>query len=142
MLLATLAEFCTPQEPNNVQVMLYFDEAHELGKSPVVVGGRKTRYDIMWSTLFHFNTPSVFTVFLSTQSSMSLLAPSAKTARSSRQHRKELLQAPITETPFDCHPSFPLRRGQYGLADLKDLAFLARFGRPLYVIRFIRLSFY
>ena len=115
--------------------MLYFDEAHELAKD---IGGKKL-YDAMWSILAEFQNDCVFTIFLSTESSISLLAPSREPARSTRQYKTAALWGPITETPFDCHPIFPLQPGQYGLEDIAKLEFIAAFGRPLYVIP-IRLS--
>ncbi|KAL6308486.1 hypothetical protein BKA93DRAFT_822235 [Sparassis latifolia] len=43
-----------------------------------------------------------------------------------------LRQAPITETPFDCSPAFPLRPATLTLKDITSLHFLAQFGRPLF----------
>ncbi|KAH7890620.1 hypothetical protein F5I97DRAFT_1923094 [Phlebopus sp. FC_14] len=115
-----------------VEVILYFDEAHEL--KHVIKGNpdEKTLYDALWSILGLFDYDAIFTLFLSTQSSLTLLAPAAEHARSSRQQKPHDVQPPITEMPFDCHPCFPLRPGQFKLEDLKELPFLARFGRPLF----------
>ncbi|KAH7890628.1 hypothetical protein F5I97DRAFT_59418 [Phlebopus sp. FC_14] len=115
-----------------VEVILYFDEAHEL--KHVIKGNPegKTLYDALWSILGLFDDDAIFTLFLSTQSSLTLLAPAAEHARSSRQQKPHDVQPPITEMPFDCHPCFPLRPGQFKLEDLKELPFLARFGRPLF----------
>ncbi|KAF8124075.1 hypothetical protein EV363DRAFT_1586969 [Boletus edulis] len=114
-LLAALYKFCDLRAvEDDVKVVLYFDEAHEL-----YGGTRGPRlYDIMQSSL-SWSGPGkspVFTIFVSTQ-----LPPSAK-----------FLQASITETAFDCHPSFPLRIGKWRLNQLGELHFLARFGRPLF----------
>ncbi|KAN0074451.1 hypothetical protein V8E55_011863 [Tylopilus felleus] len=133
-LLATLEKFCTYSSPDKkgksrVKIMLYFDEAHELAKD---IGEGKNLYDAVWSILAEFRNGCVFTVFLSTQSSMRLLAPSRETARSSRQNKTIALWGPITETPFDCHPDLPLLPGKYGLADVAMLKFMTMFGRPLF----------
>ena len=135
-LLAVLKNFCAYPPPGEdgkscVKIMLYFDEAHELAKD---IGGHKNLYDAVWSILAEFRNDCVFTVFLSTQSSMRLQAPSKEAARSSRQLNTTVLWGPITETPFDCHRMFPLWPGQHGLAGVAQLEFLAAFGRPLYVI--------
>ena len=53
--------------------MLYFDEAHELAKD---IGGHKNLYDAVWSILAEFQNDCVFAVFISTESSMRVLAPS------------------------------------------------------------------
>ncbi|KAG6377825.1 hypothetical protein JVT61DRAFT_14603 [Boletus reticuloceps] len=107
-LLAALYKFCDFRAvEDDVKVMLYFDEAHEL-----YGGSRGHRlYDIMQSSL-SWSGPGkspVFTIFVSTQ-----LPPSAK-----------FLQAPITETAFDCHPGFPLGIGKWSLNQLGKLHFLA-----------------
>jgi hypothetical protein len=133
-LLAVLKNFCAYPPPGEdgkscVKIMLYFDEAHELAKD---IGSHKNLYDAVWSILAEFRNDCVFTVFLSTQSSMRILAPSQEAARSSRQQNTTALWGPITETPFDCHRMFPLRPGQHGLADVAQLEFLAAFGRPLF----------
>ncbi|KAI6031017.1 hypothetical protein EDC04DRAFT_3065254 [Pisolithus marmoratus] len=132
-LCAALTHLSDFPNSKDVKIILYFDEAHELcGEVPGTSQPRKTLYDIVWSSLDHFQDSAVFTIFLSTQSSISLLAPSANAARSSRQQNTKMLPAPITELPFDCHPMFPLQAGQFKLEDLGQLSFLARFGRPLF----------
>ena len=132
-LLATVEKFCAFLTSNtDVEILLYIDEAHELAIS--IPNSGKKLFDIVWSTLYKFETASIFTVFLSTQSSLSLLAPFAEAAQSSQQQDIEVLWGPITETPFDCHKSFPLESGEYFLPDIQGLEFLMRFGRPLYVM--------
>ncbi|KAL4071296.1 hypothetical protein V8B97DRAFT_1962442 [Scleroderma yunnanense] len=131
-LLMALHTVCNFPKSDDVKVMLYFDEAHELHR--IIPGDEQgqTLYDIMWLSLARFQSPSVFTIFLSTQPA--LLAPSAETAQTALtlQRTTNVLQAPITETSFDCHPDLPLAPGQLKLEDLGELPFLARFGRPLF----------
>ncbi|KAH7890638.1 hypothetical protein F5I97DRAFT_1923134 [Phlebopus sp. FC_14] len=117
-----------PQSADNVnavKVILYFDEAHAL--KPVVAENAKKKplYNALWSSLGSFNDDAIFTLFLSTQSSLTLLAPAAERARSSREQNPYDVQPPITEMPLDCHPCFPLQLGQFTLEDLKELPFLA-----------------
>ena len=144
-LLEALDKFCAyppPDERNKscVKMMLYFDETHELAKD-IHLGGRRKLYDAVWSILAEFQRDCVFTVFLSTHSSIPILAPSRETVRSSRQSNTPALWGPTTEAPFDRHLDFPLRLGQRGLEDVAKLDFLAVFGRPLYVIQMpIRLA--
>ncbi|KAL4079270.1 hypothetical protein J3A83DRAFT_4368016 [Scleroderma citrinum] len=131
-LLMVLDTVCDFPKLKDVKVMLYFDEAQELHHAIPDNEQGKTLYDIMWSSLVHFKSPSVFTIFLTTQPSVTLLAPFPKMATSALLSIRRALQAPITETPFDCHPDLPLRLGQLKLEDLGELPFLARFGRPLF----------
>ena len=140
-LISALEAICDFPNRRDVKVMLYFDEAHEFYHLIPNDKDGKTLYDGLWSSLDRFGSSSVFTIFLSTQSSLTLLAPSAAAARPARQQDTKKLNAPITETPFDCHPTFPLHPGKFTLEDLGDLRFLARFGRPLYESQFTRLIF-
>jgi hypothetical protein len=52
-----------------------------------------------------------------------------------------IIQAPFTETPFDCHPSFPVIPSHFTLAGTAGVEFLARFGRPLFVFSHSRPPF-
>ncbi|KAI6041207.1 hypothetical protein EDC04DRAFT_1332225 [Pisolithus marmoratus] len=136
-LLTTLNAACIFPNSNDVRVLLYFDEAHELGpaipddKQPTN-NKKKTLYDVLCSSLTHFQGSPIFTLFLSTQPSMTLPAPSAETVGLARQQSMKICQTPLTELPFDCHPTFPLRPGTLKLEQLGELPFLARFGRPLF----------
>ncbi|KAN0088160.1 hypothetical protein V8E55_005217 [Tylopilus felleus] len=129
-LLAALDEFCAPPDKAGkscVKIMLHFDEAHGLAKD---IGRGKKLYDAVWSILAEFQNDCVFTIFLSTESSIFLLAPSREPAQS--QYKTAMLWGPITETPFDCHPIFSLRPGRYSLENIAKLEFIAAFGRPLF----------
>jgi hypothetical protein len=53
-------------------------------------------------------------------------------ARSARARRNgDALQAPITKTPFDCSPKFPIKPKDLDLKALSKVEFLALFGRPM-----------
>ncbi|KAI6002348.1 hypothetical protein EDC04DRAFT_2583821 [Pisolithus marmoratus] len=131
-LLKALVTVCAFPNSSDIRVLLYFDEAHELDRAIPNDEQKKKLYNIVCSCLNRFQQRSIFTLFLSTQPSLGFLVPSAEMARSARQQSMNMLQATFTEMPFDCHPSFPLRPGAFPLEQLGDMAFLARFGRPLY----------
>ncbi|KAI6101678.1 hypothetical protein EDD17DRAFT_1786370 [Pisolithus thermaeus] len=131
-LLSVLETVCDFPNSEDVRILLYFDEAHELGHAIPDDKQKKTLRDVVCSTLSYFQTSSVFTLFLSTQSSMGHFTSSTEMTQSAWQPNAKHLQAPFTEMPFDCHPTFPLKPGDFNLAQLQDLEFLARFGRPLF----------
>ncbi|KAI6137216.1 hypothetical protein F5141DRAFT_1231205 [Pisolithus sp. B1] len=132
LLLEALESICAFPKSDDVRVMLYFDEAHELGHAIPSDKQKRTMYDVVCSSLSSFRHCGIFALFLSTQFSLGLSAPSTEMSQLARQRRVDSLQAPFTEMPFDCHPTFPLRPETLRLKDLEDLAFLARFGRPLF----------
>ena len=75
----------------------------------------------------------IFTVFLSTNSSLSNLAPPSRQAKSSRaRNASEYVQA-ITEVPFDCSPGFYVEPDTLTWQDVSKIQveFMAQFGRPL-----------
>jgi hypothetical protein len=114
---------------NQVKVMLYFDEAHVLVDS---TDDRKTLYDILCSAIDNLRSESLFVIFLSTNSHLEKLAPSGAMAWSARaRENSDALQAPITETPFDCAPTLSVLPKTLTMDATCDLEFMARFGRPL-----------
>ncbi|THH19412.1 hypothetical protein EW146_g1745 [Bondarzewia mesenterica] len=117
-----------------IKLMLYFDEAHVLAQSKAPKNeDDKTLYDVLLSCLNDLRSLPMFSIFLSTNSHVAYFAPIQHLARSARARSNNAhLQAPITETPFDCHPSFPIRPNQFTLADVTTVEFMARFGRPLF----------
>lgn len=131
-LLKALDTVCAFPNLHDVKVLLYFDEAHELGYTIPNRTYKQKLYDVVDSCLQRFEHYPIFTLFLSTQSPIGPLAPSAELVGSTQQWGMETLQACFTEMPFDCHPSFPLRPGTFKLEELGELPFLARFGRPLF----------
>ncbi|KAH7917774.1 hypothetical protein BV22DRAFT_1135131 [Leucogyrophana mollusca] len=103
---------------DNVKLMLYFDEAHVLATRAVFGNAdRKDMHDVLCSCLNFFASYPIFAIFLSTESSI---------------NRLYALQAPITETPFDCFPAMEIDPGELKLPDLSTVEFMARFGRPLF----------
>jgi hypothetical protein len=119
-------------ERNHVKLMLYFDEAHVLREKIPDDADKKSLYDVLCSC-FNFFLPSpIFIIYLSTNSNISQLAPQSSLARSARaRENPDALQAPITETPFDCSPELPIKPGKLKLEDLYQTEFMAQFGRPL-----------
>ncbi|KAH7906534.1 hypothetical protein BJ138DRAFT_621877 [Hygrophoropsis aurantiaca] len=122
----------TSQKP--VKIMIYFDGAHELAKRRVADDpDRKNIYDVICSCLNSFLAQPIFAIFLSTNSSIYHQAPHGSLARSVRAlSDKAKFQAPVSETPFDCHPALPVESGEHTLKDICKIEFMARFGRPLF----------
>jgi hypothetical protein len=122
-----------------LKIILYIDEAHTLmipsqkklsysGKNP----SDKYLYDILCSALNNFLSEPLFVLFLSTASHLYQLVPSGALARSARARSNiHNLQAPITETPFDCSPDLPVWSHKLTLENTCDVVFMSRFGRPL-----------
>ncbi|KAI0261562.1 hypothetical protein BC834DRAFT_895858 [Gloeopeniophorella convolvens] len=145
-LLKTLLGAVLYDELDPVKVIIYFDEAHELATTvpdpvPILLDANqrplddteRLLVDVLCSTLDVFMMNPMMILLLSTTSSFDKLAPSRVMARSARMIQgKTIDHAPITELPFDCHPSFPLDDDAYTLADISKLEFLSRFGRPLF----------
>jgi hypothetical protein len=74
----------------------------------------------------------IFVIFLSTRFNISNLATPGPLARSGRARENiDVLQAPVTETPFDCYPNLLIKPGELGLEDVSQVEFMARFGRPM-----------
>jgi hypothetical protein len=119
-----------------VKVLFYFDEAHELAKrtNPPTDPTQKLPLDLLASALNCFIRRPVFAIFLSTQSNVSILAPSQHYARSGRvSKRAHKLPAPYTETIFDCFD------GQIDSERMmpdqpSDIVFMSILGRPMYVL--------
>lgn len=151
----SLLEILCTYYPNNdddanrpIEIFLYVDEAHLLHKNitPENKDG-KTLYDIFCHSVDHLSHKPFFVVFLSTLSTIAQFAPTADLARSARIHDGHAkLQAPITETAFDCFFQRPgsasetdqydplvgrIKPGKLRHTDLSDVRFMARFGRPL-----------
>jgi hypothetical protein len=134
-LLAQISCCCKSPEELKLRLVLYFDEAHVLARGQVSNDPNgKNMYDVLCSCFERLRTSDfpIFAIFVSTHSLISTLAPSASLARSARaRHYADGLQAPITETPFDCSPIFPLKIDHIKLQNLWDIQFMAQFGRPM-----------
>ena len=90
-----------------------------------------TPYDALRSAIADLHGRPYFTLFLSTNT----FFPEPRIAHSSRvQTHHKKVQAPYTETPFDCHPSFPVNPSSLTLAETAKIGFLVKFGRPLLVL--------
>jgi len=118
---------------NGVKLMLYFDEAHVLGEKKVQDDpNEKDLFDVLCSCFTFFVSSPIFVIYLSTFSDMGLLAPQGSLAKSARARQNaDALQAPITETPFDCSPNLSIKPGKLKLEDLYQIEFMAQFGRPM-----------
>ncbi|KZP24260.1 hypothetical protein FIBSPDRAFT_1012129 [Athelia psychrophila] len=114
-------------------IIMYFDEADTLTKTfaPQFI---KTRYDVLCSVLYVFKKQPVFGIFLSTAMRLAPQpAPTGRLAPSARIAMEiKLIQAPITETPFDCSPNLPVDPDSLTLDQISKISFMARFGRPLF----------
>jgi hypothetical protein len=118
---------------DHVKVMLYFDEAHVLAEKTVPHDhDGKDMYDTLCSCFNAFLSLPIFIIYLSTSSNISQLAPQGSLARSTRAcENADALQAPITETPFDCSPALSIKPGVFKMEDLSQIEFMAQFGRPM-----------
>ncbi|KZV93140.1 hypothetical protein EXIGLDRAFT_717556 [Exidia glandulosa HHB12029] len=117
-------------------VVAYFDEAHILATEKPKEPSRPFRnlYAHLLSVLNDLRERDFFTIFLSTSSHLQQFAPPGRLAPSARYVHSTLLQAPITELPFDCGPDLPVYVGKDGIESSKisEPYFLAQYGRPLF----------
>jgi hypothetical protein len=135
-LLQTIDDCCESMDgynDNHVKLMLYFDEAHVLAEEKVLDDSdSKDMYDVLCSCFESLSPSPIFVIYLSTSSKTYQLAPQGSMARSARARQITAeLQAPITETPFDCSNTFPIKSGELKLENLYQIEFMAQFGRPL-----------
>jgi hypothetical protein len=137
-----------PFPESRVKVVLYFDEAHILSDLPAPRNKEsKTLYDVLCSAFDHLRSSSLMVIFLSTNSHLEKLAPSGAMARSARaREHSDSLQAPITETPFDCAPALSVVPKTLTMDATCDLEFMARFRSTavsrsvVVVVRYLRLG--
>jgi len=127
-----------PKPPNKIKIILYFDEAHELFHKQMTDDRPYHHFDALCGSLNAFRGQPIFAIFLSTDSSLSVLASPRKDNRSARAPAGRL-QAPFTETPFDCSPIFPLELDELNYEDTCQIKFLAQFGRPMYALTLLSL---
>jgi len=115
-----------------IKLIIYFDEAHPLTKVVPKNDDEKTLYDFLCSCLNQFLTFPMFSIFLSTNSSLAKFAAPPALARSARiRGGKAVIHAPITETPFDCSGDLVVKPGELSIKDISTIPFMAQFGRPL-----------
>lgn len=117
-----------------VDILIYFDEAHTLTERLVSSSGPKTLYNVLLSVLNDYRGDPLFIVFLSTNSHLANFAPPPMQANSARASRSGVLHTPITETPFDCAPNLTVKQYAYTRGETGQVHFIARFGRPLYLL--------
>ncbi|KAM6492513.1 hypothetical protein JOM56_012237, partial [Amanita muscaria] len=116
-----------------VKAVIYFDEVHELAEYKVKE--ERNRLDVLYSCLDIFTSLPLMSILTSTTSSLHQLASTRDRLKSTRRATgKSVNQAPITELPFDCHPSLStgLEPNGYSFQAICELKFLASFGRPLF----------
>ena len=134
-LLATIDELVEQPDTYNgsTKLVLYFDEAHPLMNTDLDSKAfGKTLYDALCSRLNTFLNYPMFVIFLSTAFHLARFAPPGALAASARiRHSPKTLQAPITETPFDCFPDFIIKPRTLRLKDIITVEFMAQFGRPM-----------
>ena len=115
-----------------IQLIIYFDEAHPLTKVVPKNDDQKTLYDFLCSCLNQFVTFPMFCIFLSTNSSLAQFASPRAFAKSARiRGGKAITHVPITETPFDCCGDLMVKPGQLNIKDISTIPFMAQFGQPL-----------
>ncbi|KAF8579397.1 hypothetical protein K439DRAFT_1525242 [Ramaria rubella] len=119
---------------NDVRVVLYFDEAHILVNTSAPLNpDNKDLYDVLCSCFNAFLDEPLFVIYLSTNSHLEKFAPSREMAKSARaRENADALQAPITETPFDCAKDLYIRPGKCTLQDICTIEFMSKFGRPMF----------
>jgi hypothetical protein len=123
-LLSTIDMHMEPSDNSrdHVKVVLYFDEAHVLADT----------HAVLCSCFNAFLDNPVFVIFLSTNFDVEKLVPSGELAKSARAHNNaDILQAPITETPFDCARELYIFPKQYKLDQTYSIEFMSMFGRPV-----------
>lgn len=123
-----LVEITTDATNTSINVLIYFDEAHELTTTTT-----QPLYDILLSVLCDYTGRALFAVFLSTTTNITRFAPPREVLRSMRALDSKYHNAPITEVPFDCDPDICVAQDTYTRKEVAEPRFMARFGRPLCV---------
>ena len=138
--LKRLRSFMKPDPANGRIVVLYFDEVHSLIDWPVQESENYSVYDALCSVLSSLKNTKVFSIFLSTSSHVSGLAPPRLNIQTSfRPADGEILLPPFVELPFDCYPKGKrfMVEGSITLTEVCNVSHLSQFGRPLYVSVFL-----
>jgi len=132
-----LASHCRDWHTNICPVIVSMDEIHVLFKlRDEDSGSAYSLYSRLKSVLGDSARQHFCTVFLSTATSISKLAPAKDVAPSVRERDDDLLlPVPFTELPFDAHIiANPLMPNVFELDSVGSLEFTAQFGRPLYAV--------
>lgn len=138
-LLDKLASFLPKSDsPINeeISILMYFDEAHTLNvPSMSQQQSSLSHHHLLTKSLNKFNSFPIFSVFLSTNSNMSILSPPQRQHPSIRvsTNSNDSLQTPYTELPFDCSPDIKLafKRGTMKIDEVNKFDWMCRFGRAL-----------
>jgi hypothetical protein len=113
----------------DVRVIMYFDEAHSLSERDNGI-----LYKTLCTALADITFPQVFSIMLSTNSSLLESHPAQIVHPSAWVNADEdPMQAPWTEIVFDCMKpgEHIIRPNQYSLAEIAEVDFMIKFGRPL-----------
>ena len=97
----------------------------------------RTALDVLFTVFDAFRNLGLFGVFMSAQAHLEHIDFQASPAPFSRGARRLVLppyaHAPITETPFDCFGDRRIVPSRLRAEDVCDVAFMACFGRPMWV---------
>ncbi|KAF8218993.1 hypothetical protein L208DRAFT_1523899 [Tricholoma matsutake] len=116
-----------------IKLIIYFDKAHALTKVMPKNDDEKMLYDYLCSCLNQFLTFPMFSIFLSTNSSLAQFAAPRALAKSAHiRSRKAVTHTPITETPFNCSEDLIVKAGELNIKHISTIPFMAQFGRPLF----------
>lgn len=136
MLQDCLKQRCFNWPVTSCPILISIDEVHVLfNLRQQDADASYNLYSRLKSVLSEAVSESFCTIFLSTATNISQLAPTKDVAPSMRERDDErLLPAPFTEFPFDVHViAHPLVPGQATLDTVGSLEFTSKFGRPLCV---------
>jgi hypothetical protein len=125
---------CNNWPPNECPLLISMDEIHVLfDQRAQDIESDYTLFSRLKSVLNELNLAPLCTIFLSTATMLSQLAPPKTVASSMRERDDEYnLPPPFTELPFDAYViSDPLVPGHATLDSVGSLEFTAKFGRPL-----------
>lgn len=112
-----------------IDILIYFDEAHELIKAGDTEG--TSLYGTFLSVINCYRDYPVFILFLSTVPLVVEFTPALSWSSSARASKSGEPQAPFTETPFDCAENILVVDYAHDREEIAQLHFMARFGRPL-----------
>jgi hypothetical protein len=127
-------------QPGHVQILLYFDEAHQLSDTDIKGDDTgQNLYHLLTSALSSLSASNLFVITLSTNSCLAKFSPPFHKHPSARKAGfTDSLQAAFTELPFDILVDNKLfiLPGEMTLAEVAEHSFMVKFGRPLFVFLF------
>ncbi|KAG9023609.1 hypothetical protein FRB95_012722 [Tulasnella sp. JGI-2019a] len=117
---------------NDVEIIVYFDEAHVLHSENSDGSPDDATLNALCSSFTAFVQRPIFFIFISSRPSLFRSTPSSGLMVHSAQARyAEDLQTPISETPFDYSPLFPVTLWELSLQTVSTVEFMAQSGRPM-----------